>query len=468
MSEILVIQELSISTHDTTLVHLSLSLKAHQVLAVVGRSGSGKTLAMSSLVGMVDKRLSVAGEVLFLGERLPIHEPNHPYWQSIRGQKIAYIFQDPKHILNPTCTVKKAFCAILARQHIPKSQYQSVVLELLAQTGLKNPVRFLNRYPHELSGGEAQRVAIALAFALEPVLIIADEPTSSLDDKHKKEVLALLSQFAKGHTKDGTSRAVIVISHDKEAIGIADEMVSLQAGLGEDYGVPSLCCSSKVALSVKNLNICHRQAWFGRSKPILSGLDLQIYEGQIIGLMGASGSGKSTLARAIARLDDGLVLTGEIWLNDGDKSWELVGLKGRALKACRPKIMLMNQDVSGSLNPDLTIFESLQEAINPDSPCMSELFGLLDLSEDLLGRYPNELSGGQKSRVCLVRILLACPKMMILDEPTAMLDAQNATKMLNLLRQIHERFKVAMLIISHDRAVLRGVCHDVVGLSASE
>lgn len=466
MREMLEIRELSISSHDNALVHLSLSLNAHQVLAVVGRSGSGKTLAMSSLMGLVDKRLSVAGEVSFLGEKLPISEPNHPRWGQIRGQKIAYIYQDPKHVLNPTCTIKKAFYAILARQHYPKWQYQSRILELLTQAGLKNPAHFLNRYPHELSGGEAQRVAIAMAFALEPVLIIADEPTSSLDDEHKQEVLSLLGQFAKGYAKDGTPRAVIVISHDKSVVGIADEVVTLQAGMGEDYGMPPPCETSNVVLSIKNLGVAYCQAWFGQAKLILSGLDLQIHEGQIVGLMGVSGSGKSTLARAIARLDDGLVLTGEIWLYEGDKSWELVGPKGKSLKACRPKIMLMNQDVSGSLNPDLTIAQSLQEAIGSQSPCVSELFELLDLDEDLLGRYPNELSGGQKSRVCLVRILLACPKVMILDEPTAMLDGQNTAKMLHLLRQIHKRFKMTMLIISHDRAVLEGVCHRVVQLHA--
>lgn len=466
MSEVLSVRQLSIATSDKVLVdNVSLSVKSGEMVALAGQSGVGKTLAMSAVAGLIDERLCVRGQVSLLGQTLAVSDPNSPKWQSVRGQKIAYIFQDPKHTLNPTQSVKRLFTPILTRQNHPKSRHQAIMTELLAQVGLGDSKRFLSRYPHELSGGEAQRVAIALAFALDPIIIIADEPTSGLDDEHKKSVLALFRQFVGRHTADNVPRAVLVISHDETVKDMADNVVVIQGGCDGDYGVPSFFGGADVVLSVQELSLSYRASWFGKPTPILRHFNLQLQQGQIMGLMGVSGSGKTTLACAITRLDDRLVMTGRILVSDGRRVHDVLRLQGRALQKFRPTIMLMSQDVSGSFNPDLTIAQSLQEAMNDNSPSVDELFDVLDLDKNMTHRYPDELSGGQKTRMSLVRILLASPAIIILDEPTAMLDGQNTAKMLCLLRTINERFKVAMLIISHDKAVLEAVCHDIVQIS---
>ncbi|MDO4896664.1 MAG: ATP-binding cassette domain-containing protein [Moraxella sp.] len=467
MSEVLSIRQLSISASDKVLIDdVSLSVKSGEMVALVGQSGVGKTLAMSAVAGLVDERLCVRGRVSLLGQTLAISDPNSPKWQSVRGQKIAYIFQDPKHTLNPTQSVKRLFTPILTRQNHPKSCHQDMMIKLLAQVGLGDPKRFLNRYPHELSGGEAQRIAIALAFALDPVIIIADEPTSSLDDGHKKGVSALFRQFVSRQTADNAPRAVIIISHDEMVTDVVDKVVVMQGGRDGGYGVPSPFGGADVVLSVQELSLSYRKSWFGKHASVLQNFNLQLQQGQIVGLMGASGSGKTTLACAITRLDDRLVMTGRILVSDGGQMQDVLRLQGRALQKFRPTIMMMNQDVSGSLNPDLTIAQSLQEAMNDRSPSLDELFDMLDLDKSMTNCYPDELSGGQKARICLVRILLANPTIIILDEPTAMLDGQNTAKMLSLLRTINERFKVAMLIISHDKAVLQAVCHDIIQITA--
>lgn len=457
---ILKVQDLSILKDDTSIIqNLSFSVNGGQVLGVMGSSGVGKTLVMTSLIGLVDS-LVVRGEVSLCGQILPINQPNDERWQLVRGQRIAYIFQDPKHTLNPTHTIKRIFTHILTKLKCPKSHHKAIMVDLLSQVGLSEPQRFLSRYPYELSGGEAQCVAIALAFAFNPTLIIADEPTSSLDDEHKQGVLDLFSKF----TKDG-KHAVIIVSHDDDIKAVCDDVLYLQSHKKTDYGTPTPMPShAPIVLSVKDLSVAYRQGWFGQAF-ILKNINLTIHKSQIIGLSGVSGAGKTTFAKAIARLDDRLIATGQVWVSDGVKSWDMLALTGKELRRHHRQIMLMNQDVSASLNPDLTIKDSLDEAVCQNSPSVDKLLTTLRLDKSVLERYPHELSGGQKSRICLMRVLLATPSVIILDEPTAMLDTSNTLKLLNLLRHISTEFGTAMLIISHDKAVLRAVCHDVVDLA---
>lgn len=462
MTAVLSVDDLSIWADGRALVeHVSFEVACGQIVALAGASGVGKTQVALSLMGLNDERLSIAGKTVFCGQPLPLGRPNDKAWQAVRGTKIAHIFQDPKHVFDPTDTIKRAFIKILKHHH--KKVSLTTLTAVLDQVGLTNPKRFLSAYPHELSGGEAQRIAIALAYLLDPVLIIADEPTSALDDDHKRAILTLFGRFVAGSTPD-KPRALIIISHDDEVKQLADKVVAIKNMAQMDLGEPSVHVPSEPILTIRGLSLGYRGAWFGRWVAVLKDFNLCIEQGQMVGLMGASGTGKTSLALAITRLSNRLVIKGEMTLFADDTTWQIPKLKGKKLRQYRPKVMLMSQEVSDSLNPDLTIHDSLKEAQTPHSPPIDDLLLALGLDRRLLGCYPKALSGGQQARICLVRILLTRPKLIILDEPTAMLDGQHTAKMLQLLRHINQKFGVAMLIISHDKAVLLALCHQVVAI----
>lgn len=483
MASLLSVQGLCVDHHNQRLVdNLCFELAQGEVMGVLGQSGAGKTLAMMALLGIGDGLCMTANATL-LNWQLPIGDTAHQRWQRIRGHCIGYIFQDPKRTLNPVHTIKTAFTHVLSQANIPKAQHRQRTLELLTWVRLPNPARFLSHYAHQLSGGEAQRIAIALVLALNPMVVIADEPTSSLDDALKHDILCVLKDIAK-QKKCG----VIIISHDtKHLFDIADKFLVMAQGkpvlttqspaqvqnsayLTADFGKPSEFCDTKVVLEVKDLSLSYRSAWFGKGLPVVSGLNFTMQQGQMVGLMGVSGRGKSSIAKAITRLDDALMIQGEIKFFDtlfGECS--VTKLKGRQLSYYRPKVLLMTQEVIASLNPRRRIIQSLTESIeqdhhNNDVSVLDDLMPMVGLDKSILACYPNQLSGGECARVCLLRALLVQPKILILDEPTAMLDRQTTKQVVDLLRNINQTFKMSMLLISHDKAVVQALCHYVVRL----
>lgn len=466
MQALLTVEDLSIAGADRVLVSgLNFSVKQGELLAVFGHSGAGKSLAMLSLLGMLPK-LSVGGRAYFAGEALPIINAKDKRWYTIR-QRIGYVFQDPKHTFNPLHSTGTAFAKVLKSQGIAKKYHRTRTLELLAQVKLPSPESFLQRYPHQLSGGEAQRIAIALALAGNPQLIIADEPTSSLDEALKADMVALLRTIA-------SERAVIVISHDTEyVLPVSDRCLVLWAGkvladtvyssvgleryLSADLGKPSSFDDNQpVLLKINKLSLAYQRGFLVPAVPVLDGFSMNIRQGQIVGLLGASGSGKSSLAKAITRLDDTLLVRGQIFFGQAKQS--VLTLNKHQLRAYRPKVIWVMQDVAGSLSPYLTIRRILLEgSLTLDG--VDEFLDLLGLPSDVLGRYPHELSGGECVRVCLLRALLAKPKLLILDEPTAMLDGQTTRQVVALLRHINQTLGIAMLLISHDKHVAMALCH---------
>lgn len=481
MSDMLMVKDLSITDGDTILVDgLSFSLTQGQLLSVVGQSGAGKSLAMLSLLGM-HANLTISGQAMFCGEHLPIDNVKNKRWYDIRGKRIGYIFQDPKRTFNPLHTVGTAFKKVFAQMGVAKKQYLDKTLQLLTQVKLPNPQTFLNRYPHQLSGGEAQRIAIALTLALNPLLIIADEPTSSLDEQLKTEILALLRDIA------DNQRAIIVISHDvaylspisdkylvvyqgrQVAYGddMAASLISMEGFLSLDLGVPTAFdVNQRLLLAIHDLTLSYKKSWFERSSVIVSGLHLDIYQGQIVGLVGCSGIGKSSIAKAIVRLDDNLRITGQmIFFDKIQSSQDVLTLSKRQLQAYRPKVMLMMQDVAGSLNPDIKIINSISEGclkVNPNE--LNQLLTIVGLDDDVLHRYPRQLSGGECTRVCLLRALLVKPQLLILDEPTAMLDGCSTWQVVQLLKHINQALGISILLISHDKQVIKALCHQVITL----
>lgn len=480
MADLLSVRSLCIRHQNKPLVdNLSFELAQSEVLAVLGQSGVGKTLAMMALLGLSDG-LYVTANAKLLDWQLPIGETIHQKWQGIRGHCIGYVFQDPKRTLNPLHNIKTAFTHVLSQANVPKKQHRQRTLELLASVRLPNPANFLSRYAHQLSGGEAQRIAIALVLALNPVLVIADEPTSSLDDALKHDILCLLKDIAKQQ-----NRGVIIVSHDtKHLSGMADKFLVMTQGkpamtawslaqvddnayLTVDFGKASDFCESKVVLDVKNLSLFYRFAWFGKSLPVVSDLSFTVQQGQIVGLVGVSGRGKSSVAKAITRLNDGLIIQGEIDFFDAVLGvCSVAKLKGCELSCYRPKVLLMTQDVIASLNPRRKIVQSLTEGVGVAryKDNIDVLLSMVGLDKAVLSCYPSQLSGGECARVCLLRVLLVQPQILILDEPTAMLDKQTTKQVIDLLRHINQTFNMSMLLISHDDDVVQALCHHVVNI----
>lgn len=484
MPSLLSVDGLCVSYQQACLVdNVTFELDAGEVLCVMGRSGAGKSLAMMSLIGICGEHFTVDGKAILSKKALPISRQNCRDWATIRGCQIGYIFQDPKRTLNPLHTVQTALKQALSYAHVPKKQQKKHIIELLTQVKVPTPETFLSRYPHQLSGGEAQRVAIALVLALNPSVVIADEPTSSLDTSLKDEILLLLKTIAKQQ-----KRAVIIISHDIKYLGgVADKYILMSQGKMA-WTAKHLIDRPKndrvfgghfdksfddvpVLLQIKDLTLSYKKSWLGRYAPFISGLNFTLKQGQIIGLIGASGRGKSSLAKAITRLDDRLVISGAIEFFDKKLGKQSVGeLTGKELLNYRPKVLLMMQDIVGSLNPNFKIIDSLTEGLKATNKpicqhVIENYLALVNLPKTVLLRYPKALSGGECARVCLLRVLLMSPDVLILDEPTAMLDESTTIQVIELLKYINQTLGVAMLLISHDDELVQTLCHQVVSIN---
>lgn len=481
------LSNLSISSDRQVLIQgLTLDVHSGEILGVVGVSGVGKTTLMQSLFGLLPAYWRVSStEAQIAGERVSLDRQGDDRAFAQIRTKMAYIFQEPKASLNPVDTIATSFNKLFATLGIPKHERKARAKQLLEMVHLPDVRRYLSAYPHELSGGEARRISIAQALAGSPKVIIADEPTGALDSHLKDEILELLTDLSKQ-----TGTALILISHDLPSLMAccdrflvlsSDGFAVLDAGqlphhrisralLDAEFGMPSPMTADTLQpiLTVQNLVIRHPKKWLSLRPPatVIEEFDLHITQGEIVGIMGASGVGKSTLAKAITRLDPRLMVTGKVIIDHQD----LYQLSARALRIRQRQAQLVMQEVKDSLNPARTIRQSLLEACQSiddthDDAYMDELLKLCGLSAMLLDRYPSGLSGGEIQRICIVRALLARPKLLILDEPTAMLDRISIVRLLNLLRKINQKYQTAMLIISHDAKVIDAICHRTIHLS---
>lgn len=475
---------LNSENHNKTIIDkLSLSIPSGEIFGISGRSGMGKTSLMLSLLGLLPKSFAVQAEQVSIdGQVIDIaKQGDDGVFAAVRGKRIGYIFQEPKAVFSPTHTVAQSFERIFRSQSkgaLPKSAWRDEMIRLLKLAQLPNPSGFLRRYPHELSGGEARRISVAQVLALQPQIIIADEPTGALDAELKDEILKLLVSIVRMQ-----DMALVLISHDLPSlvvhcdrlmvmdqsqcfIGAINQVRAHSLGrqlLAADFGKPIIYhTTDKNILTVQNLRLSYQKFWT-RSTYSINIPDFHINHGEIIGLMGGSGHGKSSLARAITRLDPRLTIAGQIIINGDDIS----KFRGTKLRSLRKQTQLVMQEVRSSFNPYLTILDSLLEAVDGGRstavmPMISELLELCGLSPNVLSKLPHEISGGECQRLCIVRALLARPGLLILDEPTTMLDRIATAQFLALLRKINQEKATTILLISHDREVIDAVCHRVV------
>ncbi|MEV0216259.1 ABC transporter ATP-binding protein [Micromonospora sp. NPDC050695] len=486
-----------------TAVHdASFEVHAGQVLALVGESGSGKSVTAMAALGLLPATARVSGSITLAGTELIGAEQG--LLRDIRGGRIGTIFQEPMTALNPVFTIgDQVGEAIRAHRPSSRSAVAARVLELLSTVGLDDPARVARSYPHELSGGQLQRAMIAMAISCDPVLLIADEPTTALDVTVQAGILDLLRDL-----RTRLDMAVLLITHDMGVVAdVADEVVVLRDGQiveqaaaaqlfaaprheytrallrvvptlpelrlaqpkpPETPETPPAETSAGVAPAVLLRNVVVEYPGRRRGQPVraVNDVSLHIDQGKLVALVGESGSGKSTLGRALAGLVP--VAAGTVTVT----GVEVGRATRRELRTFRSRLGIVFQDPASSLNPRRTVGASIAEPLSlhtdlrPDAQRrrVDELLEAVELPTRLRDRHPYEMSGGQRQRVAIARAIALNPALLIADEPTSALDVSVQARILELLRSVQRRFGFSCLFISHDLAVVEQLADRVAVL----
>jgi peptide/nickel transport system ATP-binding protein len=479
----------------TAVQGVSFSVGRGEIVCLVGESGSGKSVIAQGVMGLLPKTLPVTGgRILLEGEDIT-HAPLARL-RELRATRMSMIFQEPMTALNPVMTCGDQIDEVL-REHtqLSPAERREKVLAIVKEVLLPDPERMVASYPHQLSGGQRQRIMIAMALVLDPVLLIADEPTTALDVTTQAQILKLILDLQKRH---GTG--VLFITHDFGVVAeIAHRVAVLRLGdlveIGpklavlqrpqHDYtrmligAVPTLKTDERpvdlrapVVLKVQGLaKTYHDRRWFGPHRTVHAARDvhLEIRRGQTLGIVGESGSGKSTVARCIVRLID--PSEGSVRLG----SDEIATLSPGHLRPLRRRVQIVFQDPYRSLNPRRTVGEAMIEgpvnfgmAREQALERAQELLGMVRMPASSLQRYPHQFSGGQRQRICIARALMVEPELLVADEAVSALDVSVQAQVLELFEEIRSRLQVAMLFITHDLRVASQVCDQLAVMSQGE
>ncbi|MDH4466110.1 MAG: dipeptide ABC transporter ATP-binding protein [Acidovorax sp.] len=479
---------------------VSFAIAPGEKLALVGESGSGKTITALSLLRLAGNavitgqaHLQGRGDLLALTER---------EMRGVRGGDIAMVFQEPMTALNPLMTIGMQIAEILQlKKGLTGAQCAQAAIELLAQTGIPEPARRANSFPHQLSGGQRQRAMIAMALASAPKLLLADEPTTALDVTLRGQILDLLSDLQRQ-----TGMAVLLITHDLNLVRrFADRVAVMEQGVlveqgpvADVFGAPQHTYTRRLIASqprrdvaeadppagtppvvrTQNVRVVYPtplpgiKGWFKKGEFVaVQAATLQLLPGQTLGVVGESGSGKSTLAQAILGL---LPYSGD--LEVGGSAWQQPATRNTpANQQLRRRVQVVFQDPFSSLSPRLTVEEIVGEGLKVHEPALGvaqrrarveaalDEVGLAEAQYPrLLERYPHEFSGGQRQRLAIARALIVQPQVLVLDEPTSALDVTIQQQVLSLLQRLQKEKGLSYLLITHDVQVIRAMAHDVV------
>jgi len=499
---LLVVEGLRVAFGGKEVVHgIDFQIASGEKVALVGESGSGKTVTALALLRLLHEA-QWSGSARFHADGRPVDLLNlpDPALRALRGRDIAMVFQEPMTALNPLFTVGEQIAEVLQlKQGLPRAQAMAQAVQLLADTGISEPGRKVEAYPHQLSGGQRQRAMIAMALACRPRLLLADEPTTALDVALRGQILELLDTLQRRH-----GMAVLMITHDLHLVRrFASRVIVMEQGhiveqgpVAEVWARPqhpytrSLIDSRPVRdvvetpppaaalMQARQLRVSYPVArpglrgWLRRGEFVaVQGADFSIAPGRTLGVIGESGSGKSTLALAALGL---LPARGELHI-DG-KSWS--GRPGPD-RPLRRMVQVVFQDPFSSLSPRLTVEELVGEGLLIHAPGLSarerreRVQGVLaevgltsQQFPGLLQRYPHEFSGGQRQRLAIARALIVQPRLIVLDEPTSALDVTIQKQVIQLLQRLQREHALSYLLITHDVEVIRAMAHEVLVMQA--
>jgi peptide/nickel transport system ATP-binding protein len=475
---------------------LTFDLDEREILCIVGESGSGKSLCAQTIMGLLPRAIKIAGgQILFDGKDL-LKAPKESL-RALRGSRIGMIFQEPMTALNPSMRIVDQISEVFeAHGLLSPEERREQAVKLATEVGLPDPLRLIQSFPHQLSGGQRQRAMIAMALALEPALLIADEPTTALDVTTQAQILKLIRDI---QLRRGMS--VIFITHDFGVVAdIADRVLVLQKGIvvehgtaedvlrrpRHDYtkallaavpnGVPPIrpaTADKAIGISVQHL----KKTYFtGGSlfKPkrivhAVKDVSFEIRRGETLGIIGESGSGKSTVARLITRLVE--PDSGKILLAGADFG----ALPSSSLRQARKRIQMVFQDPFASLNPRRKVGMSIADGpiahgVSKEDALRQarELLTLVGLDARALDRLPHEFSGGQRQRIGLARALALKPDVLIADESVSALDVTIQKQVLELLEELKGKLDLAILFITHDLHVAAQICDRIAVMQRGE
>ncbi len=498
---------------------ISFKVKKNEIIGLVGESGSGKSMTSLCILGLLErKKFKISGKIIFNGKNILNLDKNEI--KEIRGSSVAMIFQEPMNALNPTMKIGKQLYEVFkAHENLPFEQTSERIKRLIKKVKLSGVENLLDKYPHQISGGQKQRLMIVMALSCNPKLLIADEPTTALDVSIQKEVIEILKDLKKSE-----NLSILFISHDLKLVSsISEKIIIMKNGRiieqgsnkkifnspKEDYTKALLSLiiddkkrlkrlptvesfkegfkgeaetknkrnkrlkniySSEPILEIKNLSKFYNTSkkLFEKNKGFraLSNINLKLYKGETLGLIGESGSGKTTLSNAIVKVQP--YEAGQILFKGKDIS----KINGRELLEFRKNVQVIFQDPYASLNPLQNILQAISEPIKfhgiyskekVHEKC-KEIINDVGLDQRFLNRYPHELSGGQRQRVCIARAISVNPIVLICDESVSALDVSVQATVLNLLNVLKEKYGFTYIFISHDLSVVKHMSDKIIVL----